>query len=439
MVASAVQPKTPILTLPERREVALVRGVAINKLRFSPYAWAKYNWMRDRSNNEVAAFGISSRSDITYIEDIRLLKQTVSGASAEFDEDDIPRYLDDMIDEGYQPLECMRIWLHTHPGHSASPSGTDEKTFEEAFGRADWAVMCILAQGGEIKAKVCLTAANGQFRHDFTIPITVDCTGAFSGVTKEDVERWEDEYVKYVQCRTYVVSTSAVNRHGPSRPVQQSWHDWSRHGQDRYDDIDWDEIENWRKEYAHATDDSHDVASESALDIDGVATADFDLSDEFDYPEFIVETLQKEKVIYVLMEEHWLAYELDVGLTLREGEAVRCAKDLCEELPIAYGELSWDYGAGEAEAISISDCEQTIGLYTSMTFDDVNEMIEGWLAPVESVSMQDAIDSAGDAADKLAEQYAKEQDEGTTDPSAETVYEGQPICEGQPDARPLGP
>lgn len=464
VVAAPAKPdekkKEPVAAPVETREVELIRSVAINKLRFSPYAWAKYHWLLKRTSNEVAAFAISSRQDITYIDDIRLLKQEVSGAYAEFDQDDMSRYLDDMVDEGYQPLECMRIWLHTHPGNSASPSSTDEKTFEDAFGQADWAVMCILAKGGDIKAKACLTAANGQFYHSFPIPVSVDCTGEFNGVSKEDAERWEEEFVKYVNTRSYTVSASAVNHNGPSRgayPPYPSWqgnHHFGQHndqggyGGSRFDDdngdIDWDEVERWRMKLSPHDDDDL-FGADSEKNVDSIDEADFDLTEEFDYPEYIVEVKQSKNFTYVMLEERWFAYPISTALELRQGEALRCARDLCEDAPFAYGELTWDYGEGVAEATTLSDLNQTITVFTSMSFDDINDTLEGWLEEdgaqmgAKGQTVQDQIDAADEAAERLAELAHQEEtpEAPTVDPSAETVHGEQPVCEGQPDARDI--
>ena len=58
-------------------------------------------------------------------------------------------FFDEQVDQGWQPAQFPRIWIHTHPGDSAQPSPTDEETFARAFGQTDWAVMFILAQGGQ--------------------------------------------------------------------------------------------------------------------------------------------------------------------------------------------------------------------------------------------------------------------------------------------------
>ena len=64
-----------------------------------------------------------------------------------------PRYL--------APSGAAWIQIHTNPGDSPRPSSTDEATFGRVFGRTDWAVMCILARGGQTEASVDLAQFAG--------------------------------------------------------------------------------------------------------------------------------------------------------------------------------------------------------------------------------------------------------------------------------------
>ena len=40
-------------------------------LRFTPYAWAKLLYLRDRGDSEVGGFGITSRDDLLLVKDVR--------------------------------------------------------------------------------------------------------------------------------------------------------------------------------------------------------------------------------------------------------------------------------------------------------------------------------------------------------------------------------
>ena len=44
---------------------------------------------------------------------------------------------------------------------AVSPSGTDEETFARCFGSSDWALMFILARGGETYVRLALHAGPG--------------------------------------------------------------------------------------------------------------------------------------------------------------------------------------------------------------------------------------------------------------------------------------
>ena len=114
-------------------------------LRFTPWAWAKLVWLRDRGPTEIGGFGIAPSDDPLLIEDIRLVKQTTTLVSVAFDDESVADLFDELVDEGLRPEQFARVWIHTHPGDSAHPSGVDEETFARCFGTTDWAVMFILA------------------------------------------------------------------------------------------------------------------------------------------------------------------------------------------------------------------------------------------------------------------------------------------------------
>ena len=91
-------------------------------------------------------------------------------------------YFDDQVDQGRRPEEFARVWLHTHPGNSAQPSGIDEATFARVFGGADWAVMFILARGGQTYARLRFNVGPGG---EISIPVEVDYSRPFAGSDEE--------------------------------------------------------------------------------------------------------------------------------------------------------------------------------------------------------------------------------------------------------------
>jgi hypothetical protein len=98
-------------------------------LRFSPTAWAKLLYFRDRSDNEVGGFGITEPDDLLYVREFITVKQEVSIVSVEFDDEAVADFFDTQVDLGRQPEQFGRVWLHSHPGDSPQPSDIDEETF----------------------------------------------------------------------------------------------------------------------------------------------------------------------------------------------------------------------------------------------------------------------------------------------------------------------
>ena len=157
-------------------------------LRFSPTAWAKLLFFCHHGKTEIGGFGISVPDDLLYIEDFETVKQTVTSASVAFDDAAVADFFDQQVDAGRKPEQFARIWLHTHPGDSASPSSTDEETFQRVFGGCQWAILFVLARGGKIYARLRFnTGPGGQI----ALPVEVDYRRPFTG---SDLDAWKAEY-----------------------------------------------------------------------------------------------------------------------------------------------------------------------------------------------------------------------------------------------------
>jgi proteasome lid subunit RPN8/RPN11 len=128
---------------------------------FTPYAWAKLLYLRDRGPTEVGGFGISARDQPALIDDVRLVRQRCTAASVVLDDGAVADLFDELADEGRVPGQFGRVWIHTHPGRSAQPSSVDEETFERIFRDADWGVMAIVSRGGKTSARLRFTAGPG--------------------------------------------------------------------------------------------------------------------------------------------------------------------------------------------------------------------------------------------------------------------------------------
>ena len=105
-----------------------------------------------------------------------------------FEDEAVADFFDRQVDRGLQPEQFARIWVHTHPGDCPEPSLTDERTFDRAFGKSNWAVMFILARGGRSYARLRFNVGPGGAMR---MPTQVDYSRPFSG---SDVVAWEAEY-----------------------------------------------------------------------------------------------------------------------------------------------------------------------------------------------------------------------------------------------------
>ena len=169
-------------------------------LRFTPTAWAKLLYFRDRGQTEIGGFGISAADDLLLMEDFITIKQDVTMASVSFDNEAVADLFDTQVDAGRKPEQFARVWLHSHPGDSPKPSNTDEETFGRVFGCCQWAVMFIVANGGKSYARLRFSVGPGG---QVVIPVEVDYSQQFG---QSDQEVWEAEYqanIKVGKCNGY--------------------------------------------------------------------------------------------------------------------------------------------------------------------------------------------------------------------------------------------
>jgi proteasome lid subunit RPN8/RPN11 len=180
---------------PERPTAAPRRPLltATPTLRFSPTAWAKLLYMRDRGPTEVGGFGISAADDLFFVTDLQMVRQRTTSVTVAFDDEAVADFFDRQVDAGRSPAQFARLWIHTHPGTSAQPSVTDEQTFERVFGGAEWAVMFILARGGNTFARLRFNVGPGG---SLAIPVETDFSLPFAG---SDHTAWEEEYAANVE------------------------------------------------------------------------------------------------------------------------------------------------------------------------------------------------------------------------------------------------
>lgn len=178
-------------------------------LRFSPTAWAKLLYFRDKTDNEVGGFGITQPEDLLCVTDFLTVKQQVTGISVKFDDEAVADFFDTQVDLGRKPEQFARIWLHSHPGDSPEPSVIDEETFERVFGGCQWAVMFVVAQDNHTYAKLSFNVGPGG---QVLIPVKVDYSQDFG---PSDHEIWDAEYKANIKVTTWLSDFDKNNNETP--------------------------------------------------------------------------------------------------------------------------------------------------------------------------------------------------------------------------------
>jgi proteasome lid subunit RPN8/RPN11 len=167
-------------------------------LRFSPTAWAKLLYFRDKSDNEVGGFGITEADDLLFVQDFVIVKQEVTGVSVKFDDVAVADFFDMQVDLGRKPEHFARIWLHSHPGDSPEPSLTDEETFRRVFGNCQWALMFVVAQNSRTYARLSFNTGPGC---QVLVPVEVDYSIDFG---PSDRLLWDAEYEANIKATTWL-------------------------------------------------------------------------------------------------------------------------------------------------------------------------------------------------------------------------------------------
>ena len=205
-IQPATHPSRPEQRQPQRQSPTLRRLMLQRPspvLRFSPTAWAKLLYFRDRQETEIGGLAVTAAQDLLRVEEFVTVKQDVTVASVSFDDQAVADFFEAQVDAGRTPEQFARIWLHTHPGDSPQPSGTDEETFARVFGACQWAVMFVLAQNGKTYARLRFNVGPGG---NVVIPVEVDFTTPFG---PSQCDAWEAEYKANIDSQPWTCGLDA--------------------------------------------------------------------------------------------------------------------------------------------------------------------------------------------------------------------------------------
>ena len=67
------------------------------KLRFTPTAWSKLLFLRDRGETEIGGFGLSAADDLSLITDIRLVEQDCTPVTVSFRDEAVADFFDEQV------------------------------------------------------------------------------------------------------------------------------------------------------------------------------------------------------------------------------------------------------------------------------------------------------------------------------------------------------
>ena len=129
-------------------------------------------------------------------------------ATTDMNDDGLALYLDKQVfDNKLQPWQCMRVWIHFHPGNSAQPSSQDEETYSKHFETQDYGIMYILAIGG---SSYCRAKVNHPHLNSFDqeIQAGLDSNLYSKGWDKSIEDEWVKEYTENVS-----LPLKCVNNH----------------------------------------------------------------------------------------------------------------------------------------------------------------------------------------------------------------------------------
>jgi proteasome lid subunit RPN8/RPN11 len=119
--------------------------------------WARIMYFAKEADGEISGMGITPKENRWHIEEFVLPKQECTAAHTEFDGTELAKLMDEYIVKGYEPWQTQRVWIHTHPGFSAEPSGPDWANFDANYVRDrddSWGTMIVVNQKGEVSVNV---------------------------------------------------------------------------------------------------------------------------------------------------------------------------------------------------------------------------------------------------------------------------------------------
>jgi hypothetical protein len=182
-------------------------------IRFTAYAFAKMLYLREKGSTEISGFALTDENDPYLIIDFLLPKQECTGVTTEMTSEGIVELFDKLSGPakfnglGLSPSRYGRIWIHTHPGFSSEPSGTDWSTFKGTFGDKEWSIMFVFSSEREA---TCMLQIQALPDAHFRIPWEISWEHPFAGTNYAE---WDKEYDDKVTTHSYTYSPGSYSNY----------------------------------------------------------------------------------------------------------------------------------------------------------------------------------------------------------------------------------
>jgi proteasome lid subunit RPN8/RPN11 len=173
-------------------------------LIFSPKAWLKILYMKNSAETEVSGFGISQVDNPLYVEDFITVEQECTAVTTDMDENALERYFEEQEEKGLPISSFFRIWIHTHPNMTPSPSSVDEENFKDMFSTCTWAIMVIVGKDEEVYARLQLNKVDVVGKFETKLNVEIDWDSLYS----ELKESWQAELKENIKKKVWTTSAS---------------------------------------------------------------------------------------------------------------------------------------------------------------------------------------------------------------------------------------
>lgn len=186
-------------------------------LRVSPYAWAKFKWLRDLYGS-VAGFGISATQPLQMIDFVPVLLGR--HYSLHPSETTIQDYLKELSAQGCKPTDYSCIWLQTTVDEAVTQPHLPVSDILKLFKRCETAALVYVC--GDDCGPAWLYKAGATKLE--TLDTTIVFSEPFDGVTQETLVEWQDEAAKADIFIAPTATTGAkTTNYAPPKEPPETW------------------------------------------------------------------------------------------------------------------------------------------------------------------------------------------------------------------------